>query len=320
MSDITAFIIQHYDYFTVLLAAISSFFLSLPKDMNPINVLEIIFRQIAKQINLKSRPDSYKYIASILSILIIYLPLTLIISQLYHIARAPWVINFAILFLLLSWHDKKHRYHLIFDALTNQKLAKAKYHLNQLTLRETKPLSAVGVNKATIESMVLQLTLHWFSILFWYLLAGIYGALFYRIIQICAQQWNTKLDEFATISRFPTFIYSVMLFPVHILLSFTFQLYNNPFSNFLSKFKQSINWHHFSSGLMLASFALSLQIQIGGIRLYHNKKINYSELGINKQPTVTDIGKSLQRITLCAWLWLICLTLYNFLPQIMLLF
>ncbi|MCK5819279.1 MAG: cobalamin biosynthesis protein [Psychromonas sp.] len=320
MTESIAFIIQHNEYFTVLLAAISSFCLTLPRDLNPINVIEIIFQQIAKKINLKTRTDSYKYIASVMSLLIIYLPLTLIISQLYHIAFATWVLNLTILFLLLSWHDKKHRYHLIFDALTHQKIAKAKYLLKQITLRETKPLSTVGVNKATIESMVLQFGHHWFSILFWYLLAGIYGALFYRIIQICAQQWNAKLDQFTVISRIPTFIYAVMLFPVHILLSFTFQLYDTPLKHFFTKYKQSIHWHHFSSGLMLASFALSLQIQIGGIRLYHDKKVNYSILGMNTQPTVAHIGKALQRITLCAWLWLTCFTLYYFFPQIMLLF
>ena len=294
--------------------------MSAPKDINPINLLEIIFQQIVKKINLKNRTDSYKYTASILIILIIYLPLTLIIRQLHMIVHAPWVLNFAILFLLFSWHNEKHRYHLIFDALTRGKVAKAKYHLKQLTLRETKPLSAVGINKAAIESMLLQLALQWFSILFWYLVSGIYIALFYRIIQICAQQWNAKLDEFTAMTRIPTFIYCVMLFPVHLLLGFTFQFYGNPLVNFIPKFKQSIHWHHFSSGLMLASFALSLRIQIGGIRLYHDKKVNYNALGINKQPTVADIGQSLQRITLSAWLWLICFTGYQFLPQIMLLF
>lgn len=314
MPETVAFFSLHHEYFTVLVAAIFSFFFSFPKDLNPVTAIEIIFQQIGHKTNLESRSNSYKHLASILSIFIIFLPLSLIISQLFEIALEPWIVNFSMLFLLLSWHDKKQQYHLIFDALTHQKFAKAKYHLNEVTLREIKPLSILGINKATIESMLFQFSVNWFSVLFWYFMAGIYGALFYRVIQICAQQWNQKLTQFDAISKIPSFIYSVMLFPVHLLLNFTFQFYDKPFKNFISKFKQSIDWHHFSSGLMLASFGLSLQIQLGGVRLYKEKKVTYANLGSKKSPNVKDIGKALQRLTLSAWMWLSCFTIYSFFP------
>jgi adenosylcobinamide-phosphate synthase len=308
---------QYSDYFSFLLVALCSFLFSLPKDLNPLSVIELIFQQIAIKVNLDNRSDSYKRIASILSFSLIYFPCILIISQLYNIVFQPLLLEMLLLFLLLSWHDKKAVYLQIIAALKHNNLALAKYKLASLTQRETKPLSLMGINKATIESMALQLTASWFAIIFWYLLTGIYGALFYRIVQICAQQWNAKQLEYTTLTSIPTFIYSTMLFPVHLIMTFTFALYDKPLANIIKNFKQSIHWHHFSSGLMLSSFALSMQLELGGVRLYREQKVTYATLGCDGAPSIEQVEQSLQRLSLSAWFWLFCITSYTFFPLLL---
>jgi len=317
MDNFINFIEQYNHYFSVIAVLLLSFFVSLPKDLNPLSAVELIFKQIAKKVNLDDRSDSYKRLASIFSLSLIYFPTIIITSQLYNVVYRPLTIELLLLFLLLSWHDKKRTYLAISSALQQQRLAQAKFQLTSVTQRQTKPLSAMGVNKATIESMVLQLCASWFAVIFWYALTGIYGALFYRTVQICAQQWNAKKAEFTTLTSIPSFIYSTMLFPVHLLLSFTFSLYDEPVKNIPKKFKQSLHWHHFSSGLMLASFALSMQLQLGGVRLYQDKKITYATLGSESSPAVNKINLSLQRISLSAWFWMFCFTAYTFFPLLL---
>jgi len=317
MEQLIDFIEQYSNYFSIVVVAMLSFFVSLPKDLNPLSAVELIFKQIAIKVNLENRSDSYKRLASVLSICLLYFPTTLIITQLYNIVYRPVTIDMLILFVLLSWHDKKVIYGQISDALQHNNLAQAKFKLASLTERETKPLSLMGVNKATIESMVLQLSASWFAVLFWYMLTGIYGALLYRTVQICAQQWNAKRPEFTILTSIPSFIYSAMLFPAHLLISFTFSLYDRPIQNLPTKFKQSLHWHHFSSGLMLASFALSMQLQLGGVRLYQDQKITYATLGSHSAPTIDKIALSLQRISLSAWFWLFCFSGYTFFPLLL---
>jgi len=314
MDNFINFIGEYQRYFSIIAVLLLSFFVSLPKDLNPLSAVELIFKQIAKKVNLDDRSDSYKRLASIFSLSLIYFPTVIITSQLYNIVYRPLTIDLLFLFLLLSWHDKKQTYLAISNALQHRHLAQAKFQLTSVTQRQTKPLSAMGVNTATIESMVLQLCASWFAVIFWYALTGIYGAIFYRTIQICAQQWNAKKAEFTTLTSIPSFIYSAMLFPVHLLLSFTFSLYDEPIKNIPKKFKQGLRWHHFSSGLMLASFALSMQLQLGGVRLYQDKKITYATLGSESSPAVNKINLSLQRISLSAWFWLFCFTGYTFFP------
>ncbi|MFT6984605.1 MAG: adenosylcobinamide-phosphate synthase [Psychromonas sp.] len=314
MQDFISFVEENSAYFSFLSVALFSFFISLPKDLNPLSAVELMFRQIAKKVNLEDRSDSYKRLASILSICLIYFPTLLIISQLYNVVFQSTILEMLLLFILLSWHDKKITYLEIYDALKCNNFAQAKYKLASLTMRETKPLSLIGINKATIESMVLQLTASWFAVVFWYLLTGIYGAMFYRTVQICAQQWNSKQLEFTSLSTIPSFIYSAMLFPVHLIVSFTFALYDKPLENLPKKFKQGIHWHHFSSGLMLASFALSLHIELGGVRLYQQQKVTYAALGLGGAPNIEKIEKALQRLSLSAWFWLACISGYTFFP------
>jgi len=317
MDNFINFVEEYQHYFSIIAVLLLSFFVSLPKDLNPLSAVELIFKQIAKKVNLDDRSDSYKRLASILSLSLIYFPTIIITSQLYNVVYRPLTIELLLLFLLLSWHDKKQTYLGISHALQHRHLAQAKFKLTSVTQRQTKPLSAMGVSKATIESMVLQLCASWFAVIFWYALTGIYGAIFYRTVQICAQQWNAKKAEFTTLTSIPSFIYSAMLFPVHLLLSFTFSLYDEPIKNIPQKFKQSLHWHHFSSGLMLASFALSMQLQLGGVRLYQDKKITYATLGSESSPAVNKINLSLQRISLSAWFWLFCFTAYTFFPLLL---
>lgn len=314
MASVISFIEQYSVYFSIILVALLSFFVSLPKDLNPLSAIELIFKQIAVKVNLDDRSDAYKRLASMLSISLIYFPTILIISQLYNIIFQPIAIDILLLFIMLSWHDKKLTYLQISDALKHNKLAEAKFRLSTLTARETKPLSLMGVNKATIESMVLQLSASWFAVIFWYMAVGIYGAIFYRIVQICAQQWNAKNPHFKTITAIPSLLYTVMIFPVHLLMSLTFSLYDKPIKNIPLKFKQSLLWHHFSSGLMLSTFALSMQLALGGVRLYQDQKMTYPTLGNNNAPDVDKIALSLQRLSMSAWFWLICFTAYTFFP------
>lgn len=316
MDAILLFIEQHSAYISFMLVALCSFFFSLPKDLNPLSAFSVIFQQIAKKVNLDTRSDGYKRLASIFAFCIIYFPLALIISQLYIVAYKPAVIDIVILYLLLSWHDRVHIYEEIFAELQSKNLARAKLLLDDLTLRDTKPLSLVGTNKAIIESLILHLTNSWFSVIFWYLVTGIYGALFYQLMSICAQQWNCKQQQFEVLGKIPSIITQILQLPIHIILSFTFSLYDRPIRTLFTKFKQSIHWHHFSSGLLLSSFALSLHIQLGGVRMYESDKVTYTNLGSSKAPNVEAVGLSIQRITLSAWFWLICITGYEFLPNI----
>jgi adenosylcobinamide-phosphate synthase len=314
MQFIFSFIEQYSVYFSIIAVTLLSFFVSLPKDLNPLSAVELIFQQIAVKVNLDERSDGYKRLASLLSISLIYFPSILIISQLYNIVFQPITIDIIMLFVLLSWHDKKIVYLQVSAALKRNNLAQAKFKLASVTERNTKPLSLMGVNKAAIESMVLQLSASWFAVIFWYMVAGLYGAIFYRTVQLCAQQWNAKKTEFSTLSAIPSFIYTVMLFPVHLLVSFTFSLYDEPFKNIPIKFKQSLLWHHFSSGLMLSSFALSMQLELGGVRLYKDQKVTYATLGNTSAPAIDKIELSLQRLSLSAWFWLFCFSGYTFFP------
>ena len=126
---------QHSIYFSFMLVAVCSFFFSLPKDLNPLSAFAIIFQQIAKKVNLETRSDSYKRLASIFSFTIIFCPLALIISQLYIVAFKPVAIDIIVLYVLLSWHDRMHIYQQISAELQSKNLPKAKLLLADLNLK-----------------------------------------------------------------------------------------------------------------------------------------------------------------------------------------
>jgi len=317
MQGLLMLIEQHAAFFSFLTAALCSFCFSLPKDLNPLSAFALIFQRIALKVNLPERSDGYKRLASMLAFSLIFLPLVLIISQLYVVAFKPFIIDLVAIYLLLSWHEKMHVYKQIDNDLQYESLATAKLLLDKLTLRETKPLSQLGTHKAAIESLVLQLTNGWFAVVFWYLATGIYGAFFYQLMHICAQQWNCKLPKYNVLGKLPSLITSLLQIPVHIIVSFTFALYDKPIKNLFKKFRQGADWHHFSSGLLLSSFGLSTETQLGGVRLYEEQKVTYANIGFDQQPSAQKVSLAIQRISLSAWFWLVCISGYEFLPLIL---
>jgi adenosylcobinamide-phosphate synthase len=63
-------------------------------------------------------------------------------------------------------------------------------------LRETDRLSAVGIAKASIESLLLRFNQQFISVIFWYFILGGVGALSYRLLYEFTHCWNTKLVRF----------------------------------------------------------------------------------------------------------------------------
>jgi len=68
---------------------------------------------------------------------------------------------------------------------------------------------------------------------------------------------------------------------------------------------------------MLASAAFSFQIQLGGIRIYKDKKVTFEKLGTDAPPQIPHIEQALQRMTLIAWFWIICFSIFTFLPEVL---
>lgn len=227
---------------------------------------------------------------------------------------APWDMLFDI--LLLSWllesQPIKEVLLAIRQLLQQDKLALARLQLSRWVLRDTQTLSAMGVCKAAIEMSILRLLSQWFSVAMIYLLLGIHGALFCRLIQLVAQSCNMKLTVNRICGEFTArMLQTFNTIPVLILLLLQLPLPHG-FSALKTAFKQVRHWPAVTSGLLLNCTGVSLGIGLGGPRLYQGEKIRYARIGTQRDPEPSALLSGYRRLIHLGWLcWMSLAVFYG---------
>ena len=133
---------------------------------------------------------------------------------------------------------------------------------------------------------------------------GIWAAIIYRVIQLMAHNWNSKLAINRHFGRPAAFLLNLFSAPVHIILGCTLRSLQRATSPLANLNKQANQWHHFSSGFLLSGFAYSLAIQLGGPRKYQGAMHRFSQLGHTQLAQRDDINRAQQKLTFALIVWL----------------
>ncbi len=297
---------------TLSLAVLASFFIAIPANYQPSKGITYLLGVFATKVAKNDRPAAQQRVAGGLAILVILFPTLAVTWSLKEIALFPQFFDFLLLFLLLSWKSELLQFKGIYQAQLLTEKAVARQQLANLTLRETHSLSALGINKACIEAITLRLAGSWFGVFFWFVLGGIYAALVFRLLQLMNLSWNRKLKAYRHFGSIAYRSYNLLCLLPYGFLAFTLALYGNTGAALRAIFRQSSVWPRSSSGAILASLAASINIQLGGPRLYQGQKVDYPRLGNANSAEVKHLKLTLSRLTQAASLWfVIYLLLYS---------
>lgn len=294
----------------ILLAAVITARLPLfPSRFHPMRLLGLLFTATANKVNNPKRSNKQHRIAGSLAIIILIVFMLIALGIFRFIAIESIIFDYLLLVCLLQWDSIK----LTQVDLGNLEKPSLIEQLDNKTLRDLTQLSTLGLYKASIESLCLRNAYQWFAVVFWYATLGIWAATGYRIIQLMAHSWNCKLPNFQFFGRPAALVLQLLSAPSHWLLAFTLSLFHKPVSSLSKGYRQAQQWHHKNSGFILASFANSLSVQLGGPRKYKGIMTRFSQLGSANAPQKQDIKRGQQRLNFAAILWLTLLsTIYLF--------
>lgn len=291
----------------ILLAAIIIARLPLcPARFHPTQGLNLFFTAIANKVNNSQRSHQQQYIAGTLAMLLMLGFILIIAVIIEFIVIDSMLFEFLLLLCLLQW-EKINLPEIDLGNLEKQTIIS---QIQPRTLRDLNQLSLLGIHKASIESLCLRNSYQWFAVIFWYICLGIWPAIIYRLIQLMAHNWNCKLTNNHHFGRPAASLLQLLASPVHVLLGWTLRCLQRATSPLANLTLQAKKWHHFSSGFLLASFAYSLAIQLGGPRKYQGIMQRFSQLGHTQPAQRNDIKRAQQKLTLALIIWLsfICAT------------
>lgn len=185
---------------------------------------------------------------------------------------------------------------------SDQQKPLARLTLTPLCLRQTDPLSPLGLYKAMAEMTILRLAAD-MALLCWYLFAGIYAALLFALLRYTVQAWPFKLVQWRAFGLIPSWLYRAMAWLPFQLLALTLLIYPGSIRA-IKAWPQGKLWAYPASGRLLAVAGAGVDAGLGGPRRYTDATDYYPKLGSKNYLNDVSTRALLRRLVMALLFWL----------------
>ncbi|MGR6744877.1 cobalamin biosynthesis protein CobD/CbiB [Aeromonas veronii] len=240
--------------------------------------------------------------AGMLAILVVWLPCAAGLWSLRNLALSEPIFDLLFLLLMLESRPLRELAHATRSLATQETLPLARLQAAPWLKRETGKLSAMGLAKAMTESCALRLVGQWAGPLLGFALAGVQGALLWRLVQLMSQGWSMKDPAFGYFGRATSALYQGLNAPTILLLGLPL---------LLPRLKQAAQllrngalWPYPTIGMLLTLLADKCRIRLGGPRFYQGTLQRWSILGSGDDPDGESPRKVLNILQGIGWGWL----------------
>ncbi|MBV2129583.1 cobalamin biosynthesis protein CobD/CbiB [Arsukibacterium indicum] len=305
-----------------LLALLASRWFTLPGTRVPFTGLAVILQRLAKKVHPDINRSAFQQQLSGSLALLLILALGIALTYgFYLVSELPLVLDALILYFCLGNRATLKNAAAVAESINRQQLTLARDRAKPLLLRDRQNLSAMGLSKACIESVLQHNAANLIAVIFWFLIGGGLMTLAYTLLQVAARQWNSKLPYYRHFGRTaarwyqvavaPGLIISAILLAVQTGLIAAWRNYRNAGSLFLNM----------PSRLLLATGASALKCKLGGPAFYAGSKTARQRLGSGTEPGANDILRSILLVNAqhTALIMLFCSVLACYVASIILL-
>ncbi|EPX9364616.1 cobalamin biosynthesis protein CobD/CbiB [Aeromonas veronii] len=240
--------------------------------------------------------------AGLLAMLVVWLPCAAGLWSLRNLALSEPIFDLLFLLLMIESRSLRELAHATRLLATQETLPLARLQATPWLKRETGKLSTMGLAKAVTESCALRLIGQWAGPLMGYALAGVQGALLWRLTQLMSQGWSMKDPAFSYFGRAASALYQGLNAPTILLLGLPL---------LLPRLKQATQllrsgaiWPYPTIGMLLMLLADKCRIRLGGPRFYQGTLQRWSILGSGDDPDGESPRKVLNILQGIGWGWL----------------
>ncbi|MGL6597713.1 cobalamin biosynthesis protein CobD/CbiB [Aeromonas veronii] len=240
--------------------------------------------------------------AGLLAMLVVWLPCAAGLWSLRNLALSEPIFDLLFMLLMLESRPLRELAHATHSLTTQETLPLARLQVAPWLKRETSKLSTMGLAKAVTESCALRLVGQWAGPLMGYALAGVQGALLWRLTQLMSRGWSMKDPAFGYFGRATSALYQGLNAPTILLLGLPL---------LLPRLKQAAQllrngalWPYPTIGMLLTLLADKCRIRLGGPRYYQGTLQRWPILGSGDDPDGESPRKVLNILQGIGWGWL----------------
>ena len=238
----------------------------------PLRFFNFYCRLLSDKVLRSNAPSNQQTLAGVISVLITLIPLTLILWLFSAFIEVIFLWDAFLLYLAIGATALPKVSLKVASCLLQEKKQEAKTIISPWLLRQTEPLSAMGIAKANIEVLVLKSLQQLYVPIFIFFVTGPLSALTYRLLLEMRYAWNIKRSVYANFGALSYYLINIITWLPARLIAFIILL-SSPPKRWLTYFRLS-NEHFWqlNNNYLLQNFAYSLGVKLGGVALYGEKQ------------------------------------------------
>ncbi|MGL6051074.1 MAG: cobalamin biosynthesis protein CobD/CbiB [Aeromonas salmonicida] len=240
--------------------------------------------------------------AGMLAMLVVWVPCAAGLWSLRNLALSEPLFDLLFLLLMIESRPLRELAHATRTLATQETLPLARLQAVLWLKRETGKLSAMGIAKAVTESCALRLLGQWAGPLLGYALAGVQGALLWRLVQLMNQSWSMKDPAFGYFGRAASALYQGLNAPTILLLGLP--LLASRLKQAAQLLRSGAIWPYPAIGMLLTLLADKCRIRLGGPRYYQGTLQRWQVLGSGNDADCESPRKVLNILQGMGWGWL----------------
>ena len=223
-------------------------------------------------------------------------------------ARIPtfgFVCEALLLYLVLGGQSLREHAHAVKVALHANDLSLARTRVGFMVSRDTLPMQPQDVARATVESVLENGNDAVFGALFWFMVAGVPGAVLYRLANTLDAMWGYRTPRYFYFGWAAARLDDLMnLIPAR-LTALTYAMLGRFACAWHCWRTQGRLWESPNAGPVMAAGAGALGIQLGGPAFYHGAWKERPALGTGLPVTADDIERAVRLVWRGIGLWLV---------------
>jgi adenosylcobinamide-phosphate synthase len=218
-------------------------------------------------------------------------------------------VDAALLYLCIGWSSLQQHARAIYDELNINQLDLARTKLSWIVSRETQQLDSTQVAQASVESVLENSSDALFASIFWFMVAGVEGAVLHRLVNTLDAMWGYKNSQFLYFGRFSAYLDDVLNYLPARLTAYGFTFC----ANSIEQGKQALKcWRSQAEacsspngGPVMTAGAGALNVRLSEGAFYHNEWQVKPPMGCGEPAKASTILEALGLVqrTLLFWLF-----------------
>jgi len=294
---------------SVALAMLLDYLLGEPRRWHPLVGFGRLVNGLERRLWREDSSPLAARLRGVLGVALLLIPLS---AGVFYVSQFAWLgTAFGVLVLYLAIGGRSLAQHAmqVRNALRENNTAKARTLVGRLVSRDTRTLNETQISKATVESVLENGCDAVFAALFWFVIAGAPGVIFYRLANTLDAMWGYRNERYLHFGWAAARLDDVLNFIPARLTALTYAVLGEFQKAIRCWRQQAYSWKSPNAGPVMAAGAGALSLQLGGAATYHGELQQRPPLGLDKAPQASDIQRAVSLVNRGMWLWLLVIVM-----------